>query len=104
MTAAPTSSDLAALLGRTVTPEQGAAVLQAVSGMVKAYVRGGPGWQPNDELRSVILTCAARLVSHARQIGVSESLGPHSASWRESPVNFSLAERLTMDRYRRKAL
>lgn len=106
MMAAPTVDDLGALLGRSVTDEQGQAVLQIVTSVVKAYTRdaGFVNGVPTDELRSVILTSAARLIAHPRQLGVSETLGPQSASFREGFVGFTVAERFVLDRYRVKAL
>lgn len=62
--AAPTVSDLGALTGRTVSEEQGTAVLSIATAMASAYTRG-PGFTdgvPNDEIRAVILTASARLI------------------------------------------
>lgn len=96
----PTVSDLSALLNRPVSAEQGEAVLSIATMAVRAYVRGGPGWEPNSEQASVILTAAARLIAHPRQIDMSEAVGPQSAAWRGGWNGFSLGERLTLDRYR----
>lgn len=98
--AAPTVADLSALLGRPVSAEQGQAVLSVTTQAVKAYVRGGANWAPNDEQASVILTAAARLIAHPRQVDMSETVGPQSASWRSSFQGFTLGERITLDRYR----
>lgn len=102
--AAPTVSELGAFLGRAVTSEQGAAALQVATAQVKAYVRGGPNWEPNDELASVILTLAARYLAHPRQISMDESEGPASVSYRSNPGSFSLSEIYTLNRYRTRAL
>lgn len=98
---APSVEDLSALLGRTTLPaEQGEAVLSVVTMAVRAYVRGGPSWEPNDEESSVILTAAARLIAHPRQIDISEAVGPQSAAWRGAFNGFTLGDRITLDRYR----
>lgn len=96
----PTVEDLSALLGRTVPAEQGEAVLSVATMAVRAYVRGGPSWEPNDEESSVILTAAARLIAHPRQVDLSESVGPQSVSFRNGFQGFTLGERITLDRYR----
>jgi hypothetical protein len=98
--AAPTVSDLSALLGRSVSAEQGGAVLSVVTMAVRAYVRGGPAWEPNEEQAGVILTAAARLCSNPSGLDRSESVGPQAASWRNSFQGFTLGERITLDRYR----
>jgi hypothetical protein len=97
--------ELGALLGRTVTQEQGNAVLAIVTSMAKAYTRdeGFTAGVPNDELRSVILSASARLIAHPRQLGMSENLGPESASWREGFTGWTVAELFTLNRYRKRA-
>jgi hypothetical protein len=101
--AAPTVSDLSALLGRPLPDEQGEAVLSVVTMAVRAYVRGGVNWEPNAEQASVILTAAARLAAHPRQIGLSEAVGPESVDFRAGWYGFTLGERITLDRYRATA-
>jgi hypothetical protein len=105
--AAPTYLDLGALLGRTVTPEQGAAVLQVVTAMASSYTRG-VGFVdgvPSDEIKfGAIIPAAARLISHARQIGMSESLGPQGVDYRTGFTGWSLAERFVLDRHRVRAV
>lgn len=98
--AAPTVSDLSALLGRPLPTGQGEAVLSVVTMAVRAYVRGGPSWQPNEEQAGVILTAAARLISNPSGLDRSEAVGPQSAAWRNSFQGFTLGERITLDRYR----
>lgn len=79
---APTYTDLGALLGRSVTEVQGNAVIQVVTSMVNAYTRGEgfTSGVPNDELCAVVLTAAARLLAHPRQLGMAETVGPESVS------------------------
>ncbi len=102
---APTFSDLAALLGRPVTEAQGNAVIQVITSMVSAYTRsqGFEDGVPNDELRAVILTASARLLAHPRQLGMAETLGPESASYREGFAGWTVSELFVLNRYRRRA-
>lgn len=103
--AAPTYSDLGALLGRTVTEAQGNAAIEVVTAMAQAYTRGQgfTDGAPNDELRAVILTASARLVAHPRQLGMSETLGPESASYREGFTGWTVSELFVLNRYRKRA-
>src|SRR4051812_48478698 len=80
--------------------DQAVEVVNIVMAAVKAYVRGGPNWTPNDEQSSVILCAAGRLIAHPRQIDMSEAVGPQSASWRGGFQGFTLGERIILDRYR----
>jgi hypothetical protein len=103
--AAPTHYDLGALLGRTVSPEQGNAVIGVVTNMAKAYTRG-QGFVdgvPNDEISGVILLASARLISNPRGIDLSETRGPESASLRGSFTGWTVAEAFTLNRYRKMA-
>ena len=106
--AAPTPSELGAFLGREVAPEQGAAVLQVVTSMAKAYVRdqGFTDGVPNDEIRSVILSAASRLVSNSPnpQASTFETHGPDSFRHEGAPFAFSVSELMTLNRYRVRAL
>lgn len=96
----PTVSDLSALLGRPVSAEQGAAVLNVVTMAARAYVRGfGDNWS-NPEIDSVILSAAARLASNPSQLQRAEAIGPQSASWRSGFDGFTVGELLTLSRYR----
>lgn len=104
--AAPTYSELGALMGRTVGESQGAAVLSVITSLASAYTRG-VGFDdgvPNDEIKAVILTASARLLSHPRQVGIDETIGPQSARLYNAPVNWSVAELMVLNRYRVRAL
>jgi hypothetical protein len=104
---APTYSNLGALLGRAISPEQGEVVLQVVSAMAKAHTRGGIGWTgdvPNAEIAAVILTASARLIVNATGLLFDETEGPSSISYRSAFTGWTLVERMTLDRYRVKAL
>ncbi|APE18265.1 hypothetical protein BOH72_26285 [Mycobacterium sp. WY10] len=103
---APTVLELGAFLGRTVAPEQGAAVIQVATAQVRAYTRGVgfADGEPNDELASVILGLASRYLAHPRMIAMDETEGPSSAIWRSSPGSFTVAEIFTLNRYRVRAL
>jgi hypothetical protein len=103
--AAPQVSDLAGLLGRTVDTTQGAAVLSIVASLAKSYTRGN-GWTedgPAEDIAAVILTAAARFISHPRQVGIDETKGPESARWLATPVAWSVAELSVLNRYRVRA-
>lgn len=101
--AAPTVQDLRDLLGRDVSDSQGGAALKVVTAQAKAYVRGGSGWTPNDEIASVIITASARLVSNPSTLLYDNTVGPESVSYRSAFTGWSLTEKLTLDRYRVKA-
>lgn len=102
---AATYSDLAALMGRTVSPEQGNAVIQNITAMVKAYTRGEGfvNGVPNDELRAVILSAACRMIANPRGIELAESVGPQSVSFRGAFTGWTVAETFTLNRYRKRA-
>jgi hypothetical protein len=53
---------------------------------------------------AVVVSASARLMAHPRQKDMSEGVGPQTASWRAGFTGWTVAERLTMDRYRVKAL
>lgn len=102
---APTYLDLGALLGRTVSPEQGNAVIEIVTSLARAYTRG-QGFDdglPNDELRAVILSAACRMIANPRGIDLAESVGPQSVSFRGAFTGWSVAETFTLNRYRKRA-
>jgi len=103
---APTPDSLAALLGQEVDATQATAVLSVVTSMARAYTRdqGFSDGEPNNDIASVILTCSLRLLAHPRQIAVNETHGPSSAGFSPSWIGWSVAERLTLDRYRVTAL
>lgn len=103
--AAPTTSDLGALLGRTVTPTQGTQVLMIVSAMVSSYTRGQgfTAGVPNDALRAVILTSSARFLAHPRQIQMNEQLGPNSAGFREGWTGWTTTELAVLNAHRVRA-
>jgi hypothetical protein len=98
--------DLGALLGRTVTPEQGVAVLQVITAMAKAYTRGqgfNPAGEPNDALAAIILTASARLISNTTGLLYDEAEGPSSLSYRSAFSGWSVAELFVLNRYRVRA-
>jgi hypothetical protein len=104
--AAPTATDLGALLGRTVGAEQASAVLGIVTSMAKSYVRGQgfSGGVPNDELAAVILTAAARLLSNPRGLLIDETEGPSSVSYRSAFTGWTVAELFVLNRFRVRSL
>lgn len=107
--AAPTYTDLADFLGRPVNEQQGQAVLGVVSAMAGAYTRNlgfDDDGIPNDDIRAVILSASARLVTPSAnsQLDVSESHGPSSVRVSGAPIAWSVSERFVLDRYRKKAM
>lgn len=100
---APTTGDLSDFLGTEVNADQAAAVLSVITSMASAYVRGQgiTAGEPNDDIRAVILSAAARLVSNAAQVE-SESMGPFAVTYRGFD-GWTIAEKYTLDRYRVKA-
>lgn len=105
---APTAADLAAFIGPNHPPtsSQSTSVIGVVTSMASAYTRG-VGFTdgvPNSDISSVILTAGARLLSHARQVSVSETQGPESAQYAAAPFEWSVAELMTLNRYRAMAM
>jgi hypothetical protein len=106
MAALLTSADLAALMGRPVDSQQGAAVLSIVAALARSYTRG-EGFTvdgPCDEIRAVILGASLRLLAHPRQIQMSESAGPESASYATGFTGWTIPERAVLDSFRVVAL
>lgn len=98
---------VAAFLGK---PEDAAILATAeqaipvVTTMAKAYVRGGTGWEPNDEIDAVIVTAAARVVSNPRGLPVDVTAGPFTQSLRGAFQGWTLAELFVLNRYRKRAI
>lgn len=103
---APTYLELAALLGRQVSSEQGLACLQVITSMAKAYTRdqGFTDGVPNDEIRAVILAASARLLANPRGLLMDETVGPESVSYRSAFTGWSTAELGVLHRYRQRAI
>ena len=105
--AAPTADDLAALLGDEfdVPTDQAEAVLGIVTAMAKSYTRdqGFTDDVPNSDLRAIILVSAARLLVHPRQISMSETLGPQTASFGQGFTGWTIGELFVLNRYRDRA-
>jgi hypothetical protein len=104
--AAPTVSDLGALTGRTVSEEQGTAVLAIVTAMASAYTRGQgfTAGVPNGELRAVILTASARLAANSGGLLYDEVEGPSQISYRSAFTGWTVPEQFVLNRYRVRAL
>jgi len=100
------ADQVAAFLGK---PDDAATIATAeqaipvVTVMVKAYVRGGTDWEPNDELDAVIVTAAARIVSNPGQLPVDMTTGSFGLSIRGAFQGWTLAELFVLNRYRRRA-
>ena len=104
--AAPVAAGLLVLLPfQTVDTAQATAVLEIVAAFASSYTRG-QGFTdgvPKSDGPAAILICAARLVTHPRQVGLTEVKGPESYQLYHAPVAWSLAELAVLNRYRERA-
>ena len=102
---APTHLELGALMGGTVSSEQGQAVLSIITAMASAYTRGQgfTAGVPNAEIRAVILAAAARLLSNPRGLLIDETEGPAAVSYRSAFTGWTVAEGFVLNRYRVRA-
>lgn len=100
------AEQVAAFLGK---PDDAATIATAeqavpvVTVMVKAYVRGGPDWEPNDELDAVIVTASARMVSNPSGLPMDFTTGSFAHSIRGAFQGWTLAELFVLNRYRKRA-
>jgi hypothetical protein len=92
-------------MGRAVSSEQGQAVLSIVTAMASAYTRGRGFFngEPNADIRAVILSASARLLSNPRGLLYDETVGPESVSYRSAFTGWTVAELVTLNRYRERA-
>lgn len=99
-------SDLSAFTGQQLDAGQAEAVITIVSAHAKSYTRGR-GWgtdgNPHDDVRAVILTASARLLTDTSQITSEHSMGPFSVSYRAGYGDWSTAELYVLNRYRERA-
>lgn len=104
--AAPTAADLQTLLGSTVSQEQATAVLAVITALVSGWTRGGgfTAGVPADDVRAVILTASARLLSNTTGLLYDEVEGPSQVSYRSAFNGFTVAEQMCLDRYKVCAL
>ena len=101
------AAQVAAFLGQpddAATLATAAQAIPVVTTMVRAYVRGGDGWETNDELDAVICTASARMVTNPGGLPVDEAVGPFTRSVRGAFQGWTLAELFVLNRYRRTAL
>src|SRR4051812_8311482 len=56
--------------------------------------------EPNQDIRAVILTAAARLLSNPRGLLMDETKGPESVSYRSAFTGWTVAELFVLNRYR----
>lgn len=103
--AAVTGQEIADFLGAGTDSElasQAASHAQIITQMCRAYTRGNgfTDGVPNDEIAAVITCAAARLVANPQQIAYDVG----GISTRGGFNGFNLAERLTLNRYRKLAL
>lgn len=103
----PDADDLTQLLAPTVEVDgdQAAAVVGIVTAMARAYTRGGgfAAGSPNEEIGAVILTAAARLLAHPRQVQLGEVVGPMSVTFGRGFDGWTVAETFVLNRYRKRA-
>lgn len=99
------SDDLETLIGRKVSAEQAEAVIAIVTSMARAYTRGTgfTAGEPNEDIRAVILTASARLLSNPSGLLFDDSVGPESVSYRSAFTSWTTAELFTLNRYRVRA-
>ncbi|CPR68938.1 hypothetical protein [Mycobacteroides abscessus] len=100
--AAPTVADLSAFRGKTVTQEQGAAVLAVVSAMAKAYTRG-EGFidgQPDAAISAVTTTASVRMLANTGQTRFSLTKGPQAAMFDAGFTGWTVAELMVLNSYR----
>ncbi|BBX39808.1 hypothetical protein [Mycobacterium simiae] len=104
--AAPRYFDLGELLGQNVGSHEGDAVLTIITAMARSYTRGRgfTAGVPNDEIRAVILTAAARLYSNRTGLLYDEVEGPSQISYRSAFSGWTVAELFVLDRYRVRAM
>jgi hypothetical protein len=103
--AAPTASELGAFVGREVNAEQADAVISVVTAQASAYTRGQgfTDGEPNTDVRAVILSASARLITDATQITSQRQMGPFSVAYRTGFDGWSTSELYTLNRYRQRA-
>ncbi|BBZ67988.1 hypothetical protein MINS_34170 [Mycolicibacterium insubricum] len=104
--AAPTVADLSAFVGESVNASQAEAIIAIVSAQAKSYTRGR-GWdmagEPSSDIRAVILTAAARLLTDTSQMVTDERMGPFAVSYRDGFTGWTTNELYVLNRYRERA-
>lgn len=101
------ADQVAAFLGKpgdAATLATAAQAIPVVTVMVKAYVRGGSEWEPNDELDAVIVTASARMLSNPSGLSHDDTAGPFTRSIRGAFQGWTLAELFVLNRYRKRAM
>jgi hypothetical protein len=76
-----------------------------VTAMASAYTRGQgfTAGVPNNEIRAVILSAAARFLANPRGLLLSETVGPEQIEFRSAFTGWTTGELYVLDRYRVKA-
>lgn len=110
--AAPTATDLTTFVGKEVPEDQAEAfaaraeaVIAIVSAMASSYTRGKgfTGGEPNNDVRAVILTASARLLTDTSQITSEHVMGPFSVRFRNGFEGWTVNELYVLNRYRERA-
>lgn len=101
--------DVAAFLGHGDDPTVIALAretLPIITAMARSYTRGNgfTDGEPNEDIRAVIITATARLMTNPGQLAVDETVGSFSKSIRGGFAGWTLAETFVLNRYRVRAL
>ena len=93
-------------MGKELNADQANAVIENVKAKAKAYTRGR-GWgtdgEPYSDVRAVILTASARLLTDTSQITAQHVMGPFSVSYRNGFDSWTVSELYVLNRYRERA-
>jgi hypothetical protein len=93
-------------VGRELNAGQADAVISVVTALASAYTRGQgfTAGEPNSsDIRAVILSASARLITDTSQITADRAMGPFSVSYRTGFDGWSTAELYVLNRYRERA-
>lgn len=91
------------LLGQDLPSTQVHAALQVVAAMAKSYCRQDWNELP-DDVAAVVKTATLRLLTHPRQLRMSETMAMMSADHREGFTGWSIGELFVLNRYRVRAV
>lgn len=103
--AVPAEDLLGVLLGQTINDDQATTAIAVVTSLAKSYTRGAgfTDTGPAEDITSVILTAAARLLSNPTGVLYDETEGPSSVSYRSAFSGWTVAELTVLNRYRVRA-
>ncbi|WP_237394359.1 hypothetical protein [Mycobacterium paraintracellulare] len=80
-------------------------MLTIITAMASSYTRGQgfTAGVPNDEIRAVILTASARLISNTSGLTFSEIEGPSQIEYNSAFSGWTVGELVVLNRFRRRA-